>query len=133
MSGHVNLIRIAIISIPGFAGVTAKGIDNEAVFSGPLRAFNLATWALIAAVNVSATALICLRLWIARRKSSTVLSQSKYKSTIIVVIECGALVTITTITMLVLYTAERAAGLVGIGISTQVAVRCLRWTRALSP
>lgn len=108
-------------SNPGFSGVTAKGFATEAIVTGRLRAFNLVTWALIAAVNISATILICLRLW-SVHKRTRILGVSKYKSTIIIVVECGALVTISTVAMLILYAVRHVTGIAGLGFATQVAV-----------
>lgn len=122
MSNPVSLVDICVKSIPGLGGATAKGFAKEGDVTGSLQVFNLVTWALIAAVNVSATILICLRLWIAHRRANSILSQSKYKSTIVIVVECGALVTISTIAMLILYATMHPLGIAGLGITTQVAV-----------
>ncbi|KAI9573764.1 hypothetical protein HD554DRAFT_2166537 [Boletus coccyginus] len=122
-----NNIMICVPSIillalqVGLGGATAKGFAKEGDVTGSLQVFNLVTWALIAAVNVSATILICLRLWIAHRRANSILSQSKYKSTIVIVVECGALVTISTIAMLILYATMHPLGIAGLGITTQVA------------
>lgn len=111
---HVN-------STPGFGGVTAQAYATQAIIMGRLHAYNLVTLAFIAAVNVSATILICLRLWIAHRRTY-ILSLSKYKSTIIVVVECGALITISTVAILILYAVKHPTGLAGLGVTTQLAV-----------
>lgn len=126
MSGLVRLVDARAKFIPGLGGVTAKGFAKERDITGSLQVFNLITWALIAAVNVSATILICLRLWTAHRRANSVFSQSKYKSTIIIVVECGALVTISTIAMLILYAIMHPLGIAGLGITTQVAVSRLQ-------
>lgn len=123
MSSPAGLARIRVKSTLGMGGVTAKGFATEAVISGSLRAFDLATWALMAAVNVSATVLICIRLWIARQRSHTILSQCRYKSTIIVVVECGALVTLCTIAVLIVQAVIQPGALAGVGLMTQVVVR----------
>ena len=126
MSGLVRLFDIRVKSIPGLGGATAKGFATEEVITGRLQIFNLITWALIAAVNVSATILICVRLWIAHQRANTILSLSKYKSAIIVVVECGALVTISTVVMLILYAITHPIGIAGLGLTTQVAVSRLQ-------
>lgn len=121
MSGPIILVDMHVNSIPGLSGVTANGFATEAIITGRLRVFNLVTWALVAAVNISATILICFRLWNVHQRTR-ILRLSKYKSTIIVVVECGALVTICTVAMMVLYAVKRPVGLAGLGFTTQVAV-----------
>lgn len=106
---------------PGFSVVTARGFATQAILTGRTHAFYVATWALIAAVNVSATILICLRLWTVHQRTRIV-TLSKYKSTIVIVVECGALVTICTIAILILDVVKHPAGLTGLGVTTQVAV-----------
>ncbi|KAG8215000.1 hypothetical protein J3R82DRAFT_8406, partial [Butyriboletus roseoflavus] len=103
-----------------FGGVAAKGFATQAIITGHLYAFSLVTFAIIAAVNVSATILICLRLWIAHRRAY-ILSLSKYKSTIIVVVECGALITLCAVAMLILYAVKHPMGVAGLGVTTEVA------------
>ncbi|KAF8556420.1 hypothetical protein OG21DRAFT_632148 [Imleria badia] len=105
----------------GFGGATAKGTATENVVAARIRAFSLVTWALIAAVNICATILIFIRVWIARQRAITLLSKSKYQSTIIMVVECGALLTITSLAMLVVHAVEHHVGIAGLGITTQVA------------
>ncbi|KAH0836325.1 hypothetical protein J3R83DRAFT_7877 [Lanmaoa asiatica] len=116
----IPLIILLLLQV-ALGGATAKGFAEETIITGRLHAFNLVTWALIATVNVSATILICLRLWVAHQKAHAILSQSKYKSSIIIVVECGALVTACTVAMLILYAVKHPMGIAGLGISTQVA------------
>ncbi|KAN0088868.1 hypothetical protein V8E55_005925 [Tylopilus felleus] len=112
---------IRVNYIPGFAGATARGAATVHVNSARQHAFSLVTWALIASVNASATLLIFVRLWIARQKAIATFNQSKYKSTIIVVVECGLLVTVCTVAMLVLHVVQHPVGIAGVGITTQIA------------
>ncbi|KAF8433214.1 hypothetical protein L210DRAFT_3556675 [Boletus edulis BED1] len=105
----------------GFAGITAKGATAENVYGTNRHIYSLIMWSLIVAVNVSATTLICLRLWTARQHAMDFLSLSKYKSFMIVVVECGALVTICTVAMLILHAIKCVVGLAGLGITTQAA------------
>lgn len=125
-------------SVAGFGGATAKGAATETIALYHVRQhiFSLITWALVAAVNICATILIFLRVWIARQKAVTLLSQSKYKSTIVVVVECGALLTITSLAMLVLHAVLQPVGIAGLGITTEIAVGrvslSLRWCSYLA-
>ncbi|KAG9309515.1 hypothetical protein JVU11DRAFT_10488 [Chiua virens] len=105
----------------GFGSVTAKGFATEVVFTGSLHAFNLVTWALIAAVNATATVLMCMRLWVAHKRTHIILQHSSYKSTMIVVVECGVLVTVFAVAMLILYAVANPGALAGLGFTTQVA------------
>lgn len=137
MSDLTTLVQdIRVNYIPGFAGATARGAATVHVNSARQHAFSLVTWALIASVNASATLLIFVRLWIARQKAIATFNQSKYKSTIIVVVECGLLVTVCTVAMLVLHAVQHPVGIAGVGITTQIAVRVVHsahWNRMTYP
>ncbi|KAF9233343.1 hypothetical protein BU15DRAFT_80188 [Melanogaster broomeanus] len=105
------------------ASVAVSGLQSLGATSGTfkLHVFSLAGWAFGAAVNLSATLLIAYRLWRAERNLSSLSTHFNYRASILIVVECGALITLPTLIMLVLYSSGHPIGIVGIGVTTQLA------------
>lgn len=80
-------------------------------------------WALITALNLCVAIPICIRFRIARKRTHKILSSSPYKSIAILLVECGALVMLCSVAMMILYACNYVYGLVSIGIATQISVR----------
>lgn len=88
-------------------------------------------WAFITAVNLCVAIPICLRLCIAQKRTRNILSTSPYKSIAIILVECGALITVCSVTMMILYARNYAYALVSLGAATEISVRLLYFWQAL--
>ncbi|KAF9219564.1 hypothetical protein BS17DRAFT_789005 [Gyrodon lividus] len=110
--GHVCISSVAV---SGFQSVTATSRSHE------VHVFSLIGWGFETAVNLSATLLIAHRLWRAARRTASLSTHFDYKASILIVVECGALITTATAIMFVLYSSGHPVGIVGIGIATQLA------------
>ncbi|KAF8556421.1 hypothetical protein OG21DRAFT_632218 [Imleria badia] len=107
-------------------GASAITIHIRTILPIGLTSFSPITmllWALITALNLCVAIPICIRLYIAQKRTHTILSSSPYKSIAIVLVECGALVTACSVAMMILYACNYIYALVSIGIATQIAVR----------
>ncbi|KAG7448823.1 uncharacterized protein BT62DRAFT_946516 [Guyanagaster necrorhizus] len=78
-------------------------------------------WSLDLAVNVCVTAAIAFRLWYMGRQLGSSHS-NRYLSTILTIVESGAIFAAVTLVMLILYVRGSELALNGIDISTQLAV-----------
>ena len=92
------------------------------VIGTPFTAASLLLWAFIAAVNLCVAVPICVRFCIAQRKMHKFLSPSPYKSVAIIFVECGTLITVCSVALLILYARSYQIALVCLGIATQVTV-----------
>jgi hypothetical protein len=79
-------------------------------------------WAFITALNLCVAIPICIRLCIAQKRTHTILSSSPYKSVAIVLVECGALITVCSVAMMILYARNYAYALVSLGAATEIAI-----------
>ncbi|KAF9231911.1 hypothetical protein BU15DRAFT_81850 [Melanogaster broomeanus] len=108
-------VGVASVAVSGFHPLEATSKSYA------IHVFSLAAWGLEAAVNLSATLLIAYRLWKAERRTASLSSHFNYLSSILIIVECGALITTSTMIMFVLYTSGHPVGIVGIGVATQLA------------
>ncbi|PBK68863.1 uncharacterized protein ARMOST_01953 [Armillaria ostoyae] len=79
-------------------------------------------WSLDLVVNVCVTAAIAFRLWFMGRKVGGHSHTNRYLSTILTIVESGAIFAAVTLVMLILYVRGSVLALNGIDISTQLAV-----------
>jgi hypothetical protein len=109
---------IACIAVSSFIPSTATSSSHNAY------SYGLAGWGLETATNLTTNCGIAYRLWGADKRTALLRSQKhfKYKNSMLIVIECGALITTCTIIMFGLYASGHDSGIVGVGIATQVAV-----------
>lgn len=114
---------IAVNNIPGASAVTIHHCAVAPVIGIPFVAANLVLWSFIAAVNLCVAVPICARFFVAQKKMHKFLSPSPYKSVAIIFVECGTLITVCSIVMLIFYARSYNAALVSLGIATQIAVR----------
>ena len=96
---------------------------TTAVTSTTFTSVNMLLWAFITALNLCVAIPICLRLCIAQKRTHIILSPSPYKSVAIILVECGALITLTSVGMMILYAQNYAYALASLGLATEVAVR----------
>ncbi|KAH0827485.1 hypothetical protein J3R83DRAFT_4180 [Lanmaoa asiatica] len=110
--GHLGTGIIAVIS---FIPTTATG--------GNLRTFVLTGWGLETATNLTANFGIAYRLWKAERRTAPLGAQRRlnYQSTMLLIVECGALITTCTVIMFGLYSSGHESGLAIVGIAAQIA------------
>ncbi|KAG2151138.1 uncharacterized protein EDB93DRAFT_295132 [Suillus bovinus] len=93
------------------------------IFSHTFRAFALSGWSLEMILNITVTTGIVYRIWRTGQQTAalTTWGTFKYKSTIVAIVESGALITVCTCVMFFLWVAGHVAGLVAIDIAMQVA------------
>ncbi|KIJ14356.1 hypothetical protein PAXINDRAFT_115993 [Paxillus involutus ATCC 200175] len=110
-------VIIACIAVSSFIPSTATSSSHNAY------SYGLAGWGLETATNLTTNCGIAYRLWGADKRTALLRSQKhfKYKNSMLIVIECGALITTCTIIMFGLYASGHDSGIVGVGIATQVA------------
>lgn len=96
------------------------------IFSHTFRVFALSGWSLEMVLNVTVTTGIVYRIWRIGKQTAALTtggsSGFKYKSTIITIVESGALITTCTCVIFFLWVAGNVSGLVAIDIAMQVAV-----------
>ena len=86
----------------------------------------LTTWCLSIATQIISTGLIAGRIWwISRRNSGA--SKSRYTNLISIIIESGAIYTLSTVFLLTLFDLKAAAGAVAGNITAQVAVSHIKF------
>lgn len=108
---------IATIAVSSFIPTTGTGTSQNVL------AFGLAGWGLETATNLTANFGIAYRLWKAERRTAPLGAQRlNYQSTMLLIVECGALITTCTVIMFGLFASGHESGIVGVGIATQVAV-----------
>lgn len=112
-------------TIPGASGRTIYIWATVPIATMHFNATNMLLWTFITALNLYVAILICHRLCVAQKRTHTVLSHSLYKSIAIVMIECGALITLCSVAMLILYACNYVYALYSLGVATEVAVRLL--------
>ncbi|KIK91305.1 hypothetical protein PAXRUDRAFT_830961 [Paxillus rubicundulus Ve08.2h10] len=108
-------VCVSSVAVSGFEPLTATSRSYN------VHVFSLAGWGLETGVNLLTTLLIARRLWKAARRTAGLSTHFDYKSSILIVIECGALITTSTTVMFILYSSGHPVGIVGIGIATQLA------------
>jgi len=110
-------VCIATIAVSSFIPTTATGTSQNVL------AFGLAGWGLETATNLTANFGIAYRLWKAERRTALLGTQRhlNYQSTMLLIVECGALITTCTVIMFGLFASGHESGIVGVGIATQVA------------
>ncbi|KIJ67461.1 hypothetical protein HYDPIDRAFT_84009 [Hydnomerulius pinastri MD-312] len=114
-------LRICIPPVrPIYASPTGR-IDLT-VLSHDVHVYGLTGWGLETAVNLSSTLGIAYRLWKAEKKTAVLTKHFNYKSSMLIIVECGALITTCTAIMFGLYSSGKPMGIVGVGVATQVAV-----------
>ncbi|KAG1818278.1 hypothetical protein EV424DRAFT_1489350 [Suillus variegatus] len=95
------------------------------IFSHTFRVFALSGWSLEMVLNVTVTTGIVYRIWRIGKQTAALTtggsSGFKYKSTIITIVESGALITTCTCVIFFLWVAGNVSGLVAIDIAMQVA------------
>ncbi|KIK37031.1 hypothetical protein CY34DRAFT_15968 [Suillus luteus UH-Slu-Lm8-n1] len=94
---------------------------NSTIFSPDARAFALCGWLLEMILNVTVTAGIVYHIWRTGRRTAALTSHFMYRSTIMMIVESGALVPICTCTLFSLWAAGNVGGTVGINIAVQIA------------
>ena len=115
-----NFQGIATIAVSSFIPTTATASPQNVL------AFGLAGWGLETATNLTANFGIAYRLWEAECRTAPLGAQRHmdYQSTMLLIVECGALITTCTIIMFGLFASGNQSGIVGVGIATQIAVSC---------
>jgi hypothetical protein len=108
---------------PGASAIAIRICATTAVASTHFTSANMLLWAFITALNLCVAIPICIRLCIAQKRTHTILSSSPYKSVAIVLVECGALITVCSVAMMILYARNYAYALVSLGAATEIAVR----------
>lgn len=93
---------------------------NSSIFSPGARAFALCGWLLEMTVNVTVTAGIVYHIWRTGRRTAALTSYFMYRSTIMMIVESGALVPACTCTLFSLWAAGNVAGTLGINIAVQI-------------
>ncbi|KAG1798830.1 uncharacterized protein HD556DRAFT_1439890 [Suillus plorans] len=95
------------------------------IFSHTFRAFALCGWSLEMVLNVTVTTGIVYRIWRTGKQTAALTtggsSGFRYKSTIITIVESGALITTCTCVIFLLWVAGNVSGLVAVDIAIQVA------------
>lgn len=94
---------------------------NSSIFSQTARAFALCGWSLEMILNVTVTAGIVYHIWRTGRRTAAMTSSFMYRSTIMMIVESGALVPACTCTLFCLWVVGNIAGTVGINIAVQIA------------
>ena len=84
---------------------------------------SLLVWVFITAVNLCVAIPISIRLCIAQKKTHDVLSRSPLKSVAIILIECGTLLALCSIVMMILHVRAYSYAIASVGIATNIAVR----------
>jgi len=110
-------VCIATVAVSSFIPTTATGTPQNVL------AFGLAGWGLETATNLTANFGIAYRLWKAERTTALLGKQRylNYQSTMLLIVECGALITTCTVIMFGLFASGHESGIVGVGVATQVA------------
>ncbi|KAH0827488.1 hypothetical protein J3R83DRAFT_4198 [Lanmaoa asiatica] len=113
-----NFQGTGTIAVSSFIPTTATGTPQNVL------AFGLAAWGLETATNLTANFGIAYRLWKAERITAPLGAQRhfNYQSSMLLIVECGALITTCTVVMFGLYASGHQAGIAGVGIATQIAV-----------
>lgn len=94
------------------------------IFSYTFRVLSLSGWSLEMILNVTVTAGIVYRIWQTGQQTAALTSGGsfRYKGTIIMIVESGALIAACTCVIFCLWAAGNIAGLVGSNIAVQVTV-----------
>ncbi|KAF8142092.1 hypothetical protein EV363DRAFT_1205283 [Boletus edulis] len=125
---HDNSITVCIPAfVVWIAQICASAITIHICATTPVAStsfspVNMLLWALITVLNLCVAIPICIRLWIAQKRTHTILSPSPYRSTAIVLVECGALITACSVAMMILYACNYIYAWVSLGIATEIAV-----------
>ncbi|KIJ62916.1 hypothetical protein HYDPIDRAFT_30055 [Hydnomerulius pinastri MD-312] len=112
-----NSLGIASIAVASFSPSSATSSSHD------VRSYGLSGWGLEAAVNLTSTCGIAYRLRKAEKRTAALGPQKRfnYKASMLIVVECGAIITTCTVIMFGLYASGKDSGIVGVGIATQVA------------
>ena len=122
----VILSRLYILmanTAPGASVISIRICATTSVVHTHFTAANLLLWAFIAAVNLCVAIPICVRFCLAQKKTNKFLSRSPYTSMAIIFVECGTLITVCSVGMVILYVQNYAYALISLGLATEVAVR----------
>ncbi|KAH0827487.1 hypothetical protein J3R83DRAFT_4196 [Lanmaoa asiatica] len=108
-------VGTGIIAVYSFIPTTVTGNN--------LVTFALTGWGLETATNLTANFGIAYRLWNAERRTAPLGAQRhfNYQSTMLLIVECGALITTCTVVMFGLYASGYESGLAVVGIAAQIA------------
>ncbi|KAG1763291.1 hypothetical protein EDD22DRAFT_887488 [Suillus occidentalis] len=104
-----------------FIDVALLAPKNSSIFSLDARAFSLCGWLLEMILNVTVTAGIVYHIWRTGRRTAALTSHFMYRSTIMMIVESGALVPICICTLFSLWAAGNVGGVVGVNIEVQIA------------
>ncbi|KAG6374660.1 hypothetical protein JVT61DRAFT_4025 [Boletus reticuloceps] len=115
---HIPVVN----TIAGASAITIHICATTPVASTSFSPVNMLLWALITVLNLCVAIPICIRLYIAQKRTHTILSPSPYRSTVIVLVECGALITACSVAMMILYACNYIYAWVSLGIATEIAV-----------
>ncbi|KAI0753181.1 hypothetical protein C8Q80DRAFT_498279 [Daedaleopsis nitida] len=122
------IVELAHIGV-AYAGIGLLTEPNIGIYNPVVSRLGSTSWSLELIVNFSVTGMIAYQLWytghrLSRVASGTIKLHSNsdlYISSILTIVESGALLVIVTIVMLVLYECGHPAALMVIDIATQVA------------
>ncbi|KIJ62917.1 hypothetical protein HYDPIDRAFT_114043 [Hydnomerulius pinastri MD-312] len=112
-----NTLGIASIAVSSFSPSSATSSSHD------VHSYGLSGWGLETAVNLTSTCGIAYRLRKAEKRTAPLGPQKRfnYKASMLIVVECGAIITTCTVIMFGLYASGKDSGIVGVGIATQVA------------
>ncbi|KAK0220372.1 hypothetical protein IW262DRAFT_1461635 [Armillaria fumosa] len=105
-----------------YAATGLLALPSTDINSPKIKHIGPVGWSLDLAVNVCVTAAIAFRLWYMGRKVGGHSHTNRYLSTILTIVESGAIFAAVTLVMLILYVRGSELALNGIDISTQLAV-----------
>ncbi|KAK0192890.1 hypothetical protein F5146DRAFT_1041928 [Armillaria mellea] len=105
-----------------YAATGLLALPSTDINSPKIKHIGPVGWSLDLVVNVCVTAAIAFRLWFMGRKVGGHSHTNRYLSTILTIVESGAIFAAVTLVMLILYVCGSELALNGIDISTQLAV-----------
>ena len=130
--GYKSRCELTAVLLPAcaYAGIILLINPSIGIYSPVLQTMGLVGWSLELCVNICVTIAIAGRLWymgmrLSRATStgaSEVTRSNTYASSILTLIESGAILIAVTVTILILYKTGNAAALVCTDIATQLSV-----------
>ncbi|KAH0836326.1 hypothetical protein J3R83DRAFT_7878 [Lanmaoa asiatica] len=109
-------------TILGTSGFTIGICARVPLMLTSFNIVNMLLWTLITVQNLCVAIPILVRLCVAQKRTHNILSHSLYKSIAIITVECGALATLCSLGMLILYACNFGYALASLGIATEAAV-----------
>ncbi|KAI9573765.1 hypothetical protein HD554DRAFT_2251339 [Boletus coccyginus] len=104
------------------SAVTIRICATTLITSTYFNSVNMLLWAVITMLNLCVAIPICFRLCIAQKNTHIILSSSPYKSIAVILVESGALITLCSVAMMILYACNFVYALISLGTATEVAV-----------